>query len=210
MFSICRTYLYNLVKNQVGIASIKLTREPNVGTVEARIFSIPDRGTIEKVLDKSQRIVRTYEDWNDLDALGRPKTKYRVKTHNQSISFVVELTNSTPEKVNADFNKFCRNLATTIYDGQVAKYIDQNGVNQTDSKGNVIYVKPGDYDFTDNKFYGDISSKVFIEIEFQGGIYITPDADSGTLSVLSSSIVINHGPEDQFPPEPEPEPEPEP
>lgn len=208
MFSICRTYLYNLIKNQVGIASIKLTREPNVGTQEARIFSIPDRGRIEKVLEKSQRIVKTYEDWNDLDALGRAKTKYRIQTHKQWISFVVELSNSTPEKVNTDFNKLFRNLATTIYDGQVAKYIDKDGTNKTDSIGNVIYVRPGDYDFTDNKFYGDIPSKVFIEIEFEGGIYITPDVDSGTWSVLSSSVVINHGPEDEFPPEPEPDPEP--
>jgi hypothetical protein len=209
MFSLCRTYLYNLVKNQVGIASIKLTREPNVGTQEARIFSIPDRGRIEMLpVRNSNRLVKEYEDWNDLDTLGRPKTKRRVQVAKQFISFVVELTNSTPEKVNADFNKFFRNLATTIYDGQVANYIDKDGVNKTDSAGNVIYVRPGDYDFTDNKFYGDIPSKVYIEIEFEGGIYLTPDIDSGTWSVLSSSMVINHGPEDEFPPEPEPEPEP--
>jgi hypothetical protein len=117
-----------------------------------------------------------------LDDTGLPKIKARIKKADQKIRFVVELFNPKDEGLNDDFNDFIRNLGKFIYDGQAAKYIE-DGVNKTDTKGNVIRINLSNYDFNDNKFYGDIGNKVFIEVEFEGGIYVDTDPETEEIEV---------------------------
>lgn len=175
MFVVCKNYLINTVlKSRVGIAKVEETRGPNTGNREARVYTMPERGRIEFNLNHSDRTIRHWQDWNDLDENDKPKFKRRIEVARQWITFVIELYAKTPAALNTDFNNFFRSLDKFIYDGQTAKYIE-NGENKTDNQGNLIQVIPGAYDFNDNKFYGDILSKVFIEVEFEGGIYLNPD-----------------------------------
>jgi hypothetical protein len=188
MFLICKGYLITLLKDTIGIPKVETTRSPNIGNREARVYSMPERGRIEFTLNNQERAVRIWDDWKDrakIDPedeleIGYPKRKKRIEVARQFITFVVELTAKTPELLNDDFNAFFRNLAQFVYDGQVANYIEETtGAQKTDTKGNKIKVTPGAYDFNDNKFYGDIVSRCFIEIEFEGGVYLVPDPVEG-------------------------------
>ena len=179
MFTVCKAYLITTVlKTALGYTVVHETRGPNEAIREARVYSMPERGRVDFVYDKQERIVRVYEDQGDLDPVtGRPKIKKRIKVANQYLTFIVELRNKTVALVNDDFLNFYRNLPKFIYDGQVvANYKDDQSADvQHDAKGNAIRVVPGAYDFNDNKFYGEHPEKVFIEIEFQGGIFLVPE-----------------------------------
>jgi len=178
MFDVCKSHLVDTVlKAALGFTVVHETRGPFEAIREARVFSMPSRGTLEFVYDEQERIVTTYEDQDDLDLNGKAKIKNRIKVADQNITFLVEIRNDTATKVNTDFKDFFRNLNKFIYDGQtVANYIDeQSPAVQNDLKGNAIRVVPGAYDFNDNKFYEEHPHAVFMEIEFQGAIYEVPD-----------------------------------
>ena len=63
-----------------------------------------------------------------------------------------------------------------------ANYIAPNGDTVKDTKGNLIKIILGNYDYNDNKFYGDIISRVVMDIEFSGGVFM-PDADPSTILI---------------------------
>lgn len=194
MFVVCKSYLVDtLLKTALGYTVVHETRGPFEALREARVYSMPERGRVEYVYTKQERIVRVYEDQDDLDGRGKPKIKYRILVANQFLTFVVELRHKTVADVNQDFLDFYRNLPKFIYDGQtVANYKDdQKAEVQHDTKGNRIRVVPGAYDFNDNKFYGEHPERVFIEVEFQGGIYMVPDVESSRLLFQGNEVVID-------------------
>ncbi len=195
MFVVCKSYLVDTVlKAALGYTVVHEARGPNVALREARVYSMPERGRVEFVYTKQERIVRVYEDQDDLDGdTGRPKIKGRVLVANQFLTFVVELRNKTVALVNTDFLNFYRNLPKFIYDGQtVANYKDDQKADvQHDTKGNRIRVVPGAYDFNDNKLYGEHPERVFIEIEFQGGIYLVPDPVDSRRLFAGDQVVID-------------------
>jgi hypothetical protein len=194
MFIVCKSYLVDTVlKGAMTYKVVHETRGPFVALREARVFSMPERGRVEYVYTKQERIVRVYEDQDDLDTRGKPKIKYRILVANQFLTFIIELRHKSVALVNADFLNFYRNLPKFIYDGQtVANYKDdQSAEVQHDTKGNRIRVVPGAYDFNDNKLYGEHPERVFIEVEFQGGIYLDPDPDSSRVLFQGSEVVID-------------------
>ncbi len=194
MFVVCKKYIIDTVlKAAMGQTVVHETRGPNVAIREARVYSMPERGRVEFVRTKQERIVRTYEDQDDLDTRDKPKIKNRILVANQALTFVIELRNKTVPLVNDDFLNFYRNFPKFIYDGQtVANYKDAQSADvQHDTKGNKIEVVPGAYDFNDNKFYGEHPERVFIELEFQGGIYLVPDPTDPRSLFAASEVVIN-------------------
>jgi hypothetical protein len=195
MFVVCKNYLISVLTNSVGFSKVEESRGPNQGTREARVYSMPERGKLEFNFNRQEQVVNYYRDWNDLDTKGNAKLKKRVQVANQSITFVIELYNKSVVALNADFNLLVRNLSKFIYDGQVAHYIDEietdsTKKNKTDSKGNKIQVVPGDFDFNDNKFYGDIPSRCFMEIAFDGGVYQNPDPTDTRIVMDASKVKI--------------------
>jgi hypothetical protein len=195
MFQVPKSYLIDTVlKAGMGYTVVHESRGPNVAIREARVYSMPQRGRVEYVYTKSERIVRVYEDQDDLDAqTGRPKIKNRILVANQFLTFVVELRNKTDILLETDFKDFYRNLPKFIYDGQtVANYKDdQKAGVQHDTKGNKIRVVPGAYTFNDNKLYGEHPHVVFIEVEFQGGIYLVPDPVDSRRLYAGSQVKID-------------------
>lgn len=194
MFSVVKDYLVDTVlKTAMAYSVVHTTRRPNTAAREARVYSMPERGLLQYVYTKQESIVRTYEDQDDLDVNGNPKIKNRILVANQNITFVVEMVNRNATLLNADFNNFFRNLPKFVYDGQtVANYKDdQSSVVQHDTKGNSIRVVPGAYDFNDNKLYGEHPHRVFIEIEFQGGIYMDPDPVDPRVLMTGSDLRLN-------------------
>lgn len=194
MFNVVKSYIVDtILKTAMGFTVVHETRGPNQAIREARVFSMPERGRIEFVFDKSERIVRIYEDLNDLDTRGQPKIKQRIKVANQSLTFIVELRHKTTPLLDQDFTDFYRNLPKFIYDGQtVASYQDnQKAGPQSDTKGNKIQAIPGAYDFNDNKVYGEHPHMVLLELEFQGAIYLVPDPVDPRSLFAGSDVKIN-------------------
>lgn len=170
MFTLCRNYLESVAQG-IGIPNVHFMPQIHSGGRHCDIFTLPARNRLAFTRDYQKARVEKWRDWNDLTAKGEPKLKERLIAAEQSLIFRIVLTNTTPEKVDQDFQAFIRALSKEIYDGTVANYIDENGVDQTDNKGNVIHVTLNNYDFNDNKFYGAITNKVILDIEFNGGIY---------------------------------------
>lgn len=262
MFDICRAYLVDVVKNQLGITNVGFTRGDAAGTRQARIFTMPNRGVLEKQYTRQQEVIRYYTDPNDCsparlsgttDAAGnegsniiatgadfvaagvipddyfindrtnrrskifeilsetelvlqtsdgvensvafhispkngKAKQKTRIVKAEQRLTFVVEFTNQNILKANEDFLNFNRKIGSFIYDGQFAQLIDKDGNVETDSKGNKIQVIVGAYEFGDNQFYPELTNKIVQEIQFVGGIFITPDAATGLVEVAADWV----------------------
>ena len=121
MFTVCKSYIIDTVlKTALGYTVVHETRGPNEAIREARVYSMPERGRVEFVYDKQERIVRVYEDQDDTDPdTGRPRVKTRIKVANQFLTFIVELRNKSVALVNTDFLNFYRNPHKFIYDGQI-------------------------------------------------------------------------------------------
>jgi hypothetical protein len=117
-----------------------------------------------------------------------PLIRTRVRKGIFNLAFTCAFVNTTMPLVDADFHNFICALPKYIHDGQEGYYIDRFNIMQHDIIGNPIQIKTGGFTVNDNKFYGDLANKLIAEITFIGGIYVTPDVDSGLINVPASYV----------------------
>lgn len=98
MFEICRNYLIGVLKNNVGITNVSTTRGQASGAREARVYSMPTRGSVAQDFTNQQESVRTYTDPHDkyptrfigvTDATGNSGTTVKCDTGNFIVNGVV-------------------------------------------------------------------------------------------------------------------------
>jgi len=98
MFEICRNYLVDVLKNRVGITNVSFTRGQASGAREARVFSMPTRGSVAQDFTKQQETIRYYTDPHDkyparfsgtTDATGNTGTTVKCLTGNFNVNGVV-------------------------------------------------------------------------------------------------------------------------
>lgn len=188
MFLLGRDHL-KAVATAAGISQVTFKPQAAGGSRRCDIFTLPNRGRLAQPLIQPRNLIKRWRDWNDLDSKSQPKIKEREVKAEQRITFRVVLTHTTADKVNTDFKNYIRNLDKYIYDGETADYINGLGQNKSDTKGNVIEIVLGSYDFNDNRFYGDITSRVLIDVEFVGNIYASTDVVAATRDVPAGWVV---------------------
>jgi hypothetical protein len=98
MFEICRAYLVDVLKNRVGITNVSFTKGQASGAREARVFSMPTRGSVAQDFTKQQETIRYYTDPHDkyparfsgtTDATGNTGTTVKCDTGNFLVNGVV-------------------------------------------------------------------------------------------------------------------------
>jgi len=154
--------------------NIQVTNRVDQGGAGRRvdIFTLPNSNRVFYDLDDSDRLVKKpWRDPTDLGFQGNPKVISRRRVARVELTFRVIFTNTKPESLENDFYKFMEFLQREIYDGMKANYLDENGIAQVDDKGNIIRIEPQTYDMNDNKFYGNITDKIILDILFRGAIY---------------------------------------
>jgi len=171
MFLLARNTLEDIARNKVGIKEVTFHPQQHGGGRRCDIFTLPARNRLAFTKNYQASRIRKWKDWKDTNTKGEPKLKERLIAAEQTINFRVVIIGTKPEEVDKDFNNFIRNVPKNIYDGEVAYYIDPDGNNATDNKGNKIEVSLNNYDFNDNKFYGALTNKVIIDFLFEGAIY---------------------------------------
>lgn len=212
MFTLCRNYLAGIATT-LGIPFTYLPQALG-GARMVEILSVPNSGKLDRPFERNEEIIRYYRDWYLPETLEpgedpdpnfdhvrtTPIIRKRVRKGIFSINFTVAFVNITMDLTDEDYRNFICALAKYTHDGQVGYYIDRYNVNQTDSVGNPIAIKTGAFTVNDNKAYGDLPNKIIQEITFTGGIYVTPDADSGLVNVPASYVapvgLINSSTED--------------
>jgi hypothetical protein len=200
MFIICRDYLAGIATT-LGIPFTYLPQALS-GARMIEILSVPNSGKMDRPFERHEEIIRYFRDWYLPEVLGEdedpdpafnhvretPIIRTRVRKGIFSLNFTVAFVNTTMELTDTDFRAFICALAKYTHDGQTGYYIDRFGINQHDIIGNPIQIKTGNFTVNDNKAYGDIPNKIILEITFTGGIYISPDADSGLVNVPASYV----------------------